>query len=322
MHIIQEEIGLPRITTLSESHNMATFVMEPLPQGYGMTIGNGLRRVLLSSLPGAAIVAVRIEGATHEFATIEGMKDSVLDFILNLKGVYFKKEGKGRETLILEKKGEGVVKASDIKTTSETIVLNPDYVITELSGKNAHLKVEIIVEKNVGYSSSRKRLDDEDLAEYIQVDALFSPVEKVRYNVEATRVGENTDLDKVTIEIETNGSILPADALKFSANVLKSYFSLFDKEEMNVESDFMTDPSKVNKEEEQEEQRESYTPIEILNFSPRTLNSLINGDIGSIEQLVRCTPGKLQSLRGFGKKAMDEVDEALAKRGLALSSDD
>ena len=322
MHIIQEEIGLPKITTTSHSDTSATFVVEPLPQGYGMTIGNGLRRVLLSSLPGAAIVAVRIEGVTHEYTTVEGMKDSVLDFILNLKGVSFSKEGKGRETLTLEKKGAGEVKASDITATGDTQVLNPDFVITELAGKDAHLKVELIVEKNVGYSPSRRRLDDEDLAEFIQVDALFSPVETVRYNVEATRVGENTDLDKVTVEVETNGSIEPQDALRFSANVLKSYFSLFDQEEENVESEFMTDPTKVQQEESQEEERESYTPIEILNFSPRTLNSLINGDIGSIEQLVKCTPAKLQSLRGFGKKAMDEVDEALAKRGLALTGDE
>lgn len=322
MHIIQEEIGLPKILTLSEDGNTAVFAMEPLPEGYGMTIGNSLRRVLLSSLPGAAVVAVHIEGITHEYTSIPGMKDSVLDFILNLKGVFFKKNSKGRETLILEKKGMGAVKASDITTSSETGVLNPDYVITELTDKNAHLKIEIVVEKNVGYSPARKRLDQEDLSEYIQVDALFTPVQKVRYNVEATRVGENTNLDKLTIEIQTNGAILPGDALKFSANVLTSYFSLFDQDDERVESEFMTDTSKISAPEENEEERESYTPIEILNFSPRTLNALINGEVGSIEQLVKCTPAKLQSLRGFGKKAMDEVEEALNKRGFALTSDD
>lgn len=322
MHIIQEEIGLPRISTVQENESHAVFTVEPLPSGYGMTLGNSLRRVLLSSLPGAGVVAIRIEGATHEYTAIPGMKDSVLDFILNLKGVYFKKLSKGRETIILEKKGPGVVKASDIKGTSETEVLNPDYVITELSGKDAYLKVYIIVEKNVGYSPSRDRLEDEDLAEFIQVDTLFSPVVKVRYNVEATRVGENTDLDKLSIEIETSGAISPSDALKFSANVLTSYYSLFDASQERIESEFMTDPLQAGKQEEEEEEREAYTPIEILNFSPRTLNALINGDIGSIEQLVRCSPSKLQSLRGFGKKAMDEVEEALGKRGLSLLGED
>ncbi|MBT4936936.1 DNA-directed RNA polymerase subunit alpha [Candidatus Peregrinibacteria bacterium] len=321
MHIIHEEIGLPKISTISQEGYLGIFSIEPLPAGYGMTLGNTLRRVLLSSLPGTAIIAVRIEGATHEYTTVKGMKDSVLDFILNLKGVDFQKQSKGQETLILEAKGDGPVKASQIKGTTETEILNPDYVITHLSGKDAHLKVEIIVEKSVGYLPAKKQMQSDDLSEFILTDALFSPVKHVRYDVEATRVGENTDLDKLVIEIETNEVISPEDALKFSANVLTSYFSLFDKDEAKVEEEFMSDFSKVSKNDEDEEEREAYTPIEILNFSPRTLNALINGDVGSIEQLTKCTPAKLQSLRGFGKKAMDEVDDALEKRNLQLNGE-
>jgi DNA-directed RNA polymerase subunit alpha len=317
MHIIHEEIGLPKILVASEEGNLTSFSIEPLPAGYGMTLGNGLRRVLLSSLPGTAVIAVRVEGASHEYSTVKGMKDSVLDFILNLKGVYFEKQNKDRETLILEVKGEGPVTASQIQASGDVSIINPDYVITNLSGKDAHLKVEIVIEKNVGYLSAKKQMQSDDLAEFILTDAFFSPVKHVRYNVEATRFGENTDLDKLLIDIETNGVMTPENALKFSANVLTSYYSLFDQEETKVEEEFMSDASQSDQGEEVEE-REAYTPIEILNFSPRTLNALINGDVGSIEQLIKCPQTKLQSLRGFGKKAMDEVEEALEKRDLKL----
>jgi DNA-directed RNA polymerase subunit alpha len=321
MHIIQEEIGLPKIKKVSETDFSTVFEMEPLPSGFGMTLGNSLRRVLLSSLPGASLVAVKVYGANHEYTTLPGLKDSILDLILNLKGVNFKKHSKGRETLVLEKKGEGVVKASDIKTNTEVEILNPDYEISYLTGKNSELKIDLIIEKNVGYSSAKSRLNSEDLSEFIQTDASFSPVKKVRYQVLPARVGENTNLDKLVLEVETNGSISPEDSVKFSANLINSYFTMFTKDEEEIEQEFLSDFSK-NKEEEAEEERESYTPIEILNFSPRTLNALINGEIGSIEQLVKCNPSKLQSLRGFGKKAMDEVSDALGKRGLSLTKDD
>jgi len=322
MHIIQEDIGAPKVQLISSDNNSGVFCIEPLPHGYGMTLGNGLRRVMLSSLPGVAIVAVRFAGGLHEYSAIKGVKDSVLDIILNLKNVNFKKHSKGREIVFLEKQGSGEVKAADIQTSSDVEILNPDYCITHIADKNSSLKIEIVLEKNVGYSPAKERINDEDLVEFIHVDALFSPVSKVRYDVQSTRVGENTDLDKLIISVETNGAMTPDDSIKFSANLLKEYFSLFDVKEEKVEADFMSDFSKVDQADEEEEERESYTPIEILGFSPRTLNSLINGDIGSTEQLVKCTPSKLQSLRGFGKKAMDEVIDALSERGLSLSVDE
>lgn len=322
MHIIQEEIGLPKITIDSKESNLATLSMEPLPNGYGMTLGNSLRRVLLSSLPGTAVIAVRVEGASHEYTAFPGMKETVLDFILSLKNVAFNKHSKGREVLKLEKKGEGPVKASDISSSADTEILNPDYVITNLTGKDTKLSVDIIVEKSVGYVPAKERMNEEDLLEYIHTDAIFSPVSQVRYNIESARVGENTDLDKLILEVETNGSMAAEDAIKFSSDLLSSYFSIFNQDQEAIEPDFKSDATKAISMDDDEEERESYTPIEILNFSPRTLNALINGEIGSIEQLVKCSPNKLQSLRGFGKKAMDEVDEALEKRGLALLSDD
>ncbi len=324
MHIIQEEIGLPKIKTQSIDSNHIVFAISPLPSGYGMTLGNAFRRVLLSSLPGAAITSVKIDGITHEYATISGIQDSALEIILNLKELQLKKHSKEPEVIKISAKGEGDVLAKDIEHSSDIEVLNPDLKITSLNKKSAKLNMEMTVEKGVGYVPASLRKSNKELGA-ILTDAIFSPVKKVRYDVSNTRVGEMTDLDKLTIEIETNGSISPSDALKFTAGVLKSYFDLFLTEKEQVEPDFQSDRQTVKAREIQEEQEESkkemYTPIEILNFSPRTLNSLINGGIGSIEQLTACTPSKLGNFRGFGKKAMDEVVAALTPRGLELSED-
>lgn len=325
MHIIQEEIGLPKISTESVGENHVIFTISPLPSGYGMTLGNAFRRVLLSSLPGAAITSVKIEGVTHEYATIPGVKDSVLDIILNLKNLQIKKTSKEPETITLKVNKEGDVLAKDIEHSSDIEILNPDLKITSITKKGVTLEMKMEVEKGVGYVPVTLRKKSNKELGVILVDAIYSPVKKVRYDVSNTRVGEMTDLDKVTVEIQTNGSIKADDALKFSASVLKSYFDLFLIEGEEIESDFQSDHQQVKMKEIQEEQeeakKETYTPIEILNFSPRTLNSLINGGIGSIEQLVKCTPGKLGNFRGFGKKAMTEVTEALETRDLKLMDD-
>lgn len=322
MHIIQEEIGLPKIKTESVSPNHIIFRISPLPSGYGMTLGNAFRRVLLSSLPGAAITSVKIEGVTHEYATIPGVQDSVLDIILNLKELQIKKANKDPEVIKLSVSKEGEVLAKAISHSSDIEILNPDLYITSINKKNVKLNMELTVEKGVGYVPVTLRKKSGKELGSILVDAIYSPVKKVRYDVSNTRVGEMTDLDKLTIEIETDGSIAPEDALKFTASVLKSYFDLFLIEGEEVEKDFRSDRQQVKakelQEEEEESKKETYTPIEILNFSPRTLNSLINGGIGSIEQLVKCTPSKLGNFRGFGKKAMTEVSAALEGRGLKL----
>jgi len=325
MHIIQEEIGLPKIKTESFGPNHVVFTISPLPSGYGMTLGNAFRRVLLSSLPGAAITSIKIEGITHEYATIPGVQDSVLDIILNLKELQLKKHSKDPEVIKLTANKEGDVVAKNIEHSSDIEILNPDLRITSLTKKTAKLKIEMNVEKGVGYVPVVLRKKSGKELSTILVDAIYSPIKKVRYDVSNARVGERTDLDKLTLEIETNGSITPEDALKFTASVLKSYFDLFLVEEEEIESDFRSDRQQVKakelQEEEEESKKETYTPIEILNFSPRTLNSLINGGIGSIEQLVKCTPSKLSNFRGFGKKAMTEVSEALTTRSLKLMDD-
>lgn len=324
MHQIQEEIGIPKIKTetISELHKI--FTMSPLPTGYGVTLGNALRRVLLSSLPGACVTGVKIEGCSHEYTTVKGVKESVLDITLNLKLLDIKKTTKEPSKITLDVNKTGEIHAKDIKCPSDVEILNPDLYICTVE-KGSGLKMEMIIEKGVGYVTTASREKDQTDPNIILVDAFFSPIKKVRYDVEATRVGQNTNLDKLTLEILTNGTITPEDALKFASNVLKSYFGLFNAEEVMVEKDYMSDlKTIIEKEKEQQANKpaqESYTPIEILGFSPRTLNALINGGIGSIEQLSKCTESKLANLRGFGKKALNEVKAALEKKGLTLAEE-
>lgn len=324
MHQIQEEIGIPKIKVQRVHGNHAVFTVSPLPTGYGMTIGNAFRRVLLSSVPGATVTGIRIEGVTYEYATLKGVKESVLDIILNLKQLQLKKASKEVAFATLKVNKEGVVRAKDIEAPGDVEILNPDLYITTLD-KGGKLSMEIRIEKGVGYVTVAQMQKTDETANIIMVDAFFSPVKKVRYDVEATRVGSLTNLDKLTLEIQTNGAITPEDALKFASNLLKSYFGLFNVADVSVEPDFITDMSKIAAKTEQQEAKkptqESYTPIEILGLSPRSLNALINGEIGSIEMLTKCTESKLTNLRGFGKKALTEVKTALAARGLKLADE-
>jgi len=324
MHIIQEEIGVPKIKTETVGDNHVIFVMEPLPPGYGVTLGNALRRILLSSLPGACVTGVKIDGVNHQYTTIKGVKESILDINLNLKLLDLKKINSGASTINLETSKAGKIYAKDITCPSEVEIVNPGLYICTLE-KGTKLKVEMRVEKGVGYVPATIRQKEEKDASIILLDALYSPVKKVRYDVDSTRVGQMTNLDRLTLEIETNGAITPEEAVKFSSNVLNSYFNLFNVENIMVEEEYMSDIKSILEKEQEEEAakpvQESYTPIEILGFSPRTLNALINGGIGSIEQLSKCTESKLTNLRGFGKKALTEVKNALEKKGLTLSEE-
>ncbi len=324
MHQIQEEIGIPKIKIEKISENQVIFRLSPLPTGYGVTLGNALRRVLLSSLPGACITGIKIDGVSHEYTTIKGVKESVLDLTLNLKLLDIKKTTKEPSTITLDASKGGEITAKDIKCPSDIEILNPDLHIATVE-KGAKLKIEMRVEKGVGYVTTAAREKDEKDPQMILLDSFFSPVKKVRYDIEATRVGQMTNLDKLNLEILTNGTISPEDALKFASNVLVSYFKLFNTEEIMVEKEFMSDLTTIMTKQKEEEKnkpaQESYTPIEILGFSPRTLNALINGGIGSIEQLSKCTESKLSNLRGFGKKALTEVKAALEKKGLSLAEE-
>jgi len=324
MHIIQEEIGIPKIKTEALSDNHAIFTIEPLPTGYGVTLGNSLRRVLLSSLPGACITGLKIEGVSHEYSTIKGVKESILDIMLNLKLLSIKKEDTGVSIITLETTKSGKILAKEIKCPSEVEIINTDHYICTTE-KGTKLKIEMRVEKGVGYIPASIRQKEEKDPQIILLDSLYSPVKKVRYEVEATRVGQMTNLDKLTLEIETNGAITAEDGIKFASNLLQSYFGLLNTENLMIEEEYMSDIKSIlekeKKEEDNKPSQESYTPIEILGFSPRTLNALINGGIGSIEQLSKCTESKLANLRGFGKKALTEVANALDKKGLTLAEE-
>lgn len=324
MHQIQEEIGIPKIKTKSVGDNHTIFILSPLPTGYGVTLGNALRRVLLSSVPGACISGIKVDGVNHEYTTIKGLKESVLDLTLNLKLIHIKKITREPSLITLEPNKAGEIFAKDIKCPSDVEILNPDQYIATIE-KGAKLKIEMRVEKGVGYEPANLRQKDEEDPNMILIDAFFSPIRKVRYDVEATRVAQMTNLDKLTLEIMTNGAISPDDGLKFASNILQSYFNLFNVDNIMIEEQYMSDIKSILEKEKEKEAtkpaQESYTPIEILGFSPRTLNALINGGIGSIEQLSKCTESKLTNLRGFGRKALNEVKSALEKKGLTLSEE-
>lgn len=328
MHIIQEEIGLPvfssqKGTRGDDSHKI--FSIAPLPPGYAMTLGNALRRTLLSSLPGAAITSIRIDGVQHEYATIKGVTESVVDIMLNLKQVKLRKHSKDVETITLEAKGPKTITAKDLKVSSDIEVLSPDAHIMTIE-KGGSVSIEMTVEKGVGYEAAVERNKKHHEPNLIYIDAVFSPVEKVKFEVEPTRVGQRTNLEKLVMEIQTNGSLTAEEAMQFASQLMQSYFKYFGSDQKTVEPEFMADFSRVAATQVDEATgvapvKESYTPIEILNLSPRTLNALINAGVGSIEQLTKCTESILSNFRGFGAKALDEVKATLASRGLSLASE-
>lgn len=326
MHIIHNTIGVPKVSQKDIDTNKATFKVEPLPRWYGITIGNSLRRVLLSTIPGSKVTGVKVKGVSHEYATIPWVKDSVIDIMLNLKDLILDKKENGIEWIQLSKKKAGVVSATDIKTPAGISILNKDLYITEIDKDGLELDIEIRVEKGVGYLGIEELKKREEDVNVLLIDANFSPVENVKYEIHNTRFGDITNLDELEMIIETNGVISPADALKFAGDMLTSYFSLFNEEWLQVEWNYIGDIKNLimrEKEEVKEElEKETYTPIEIMGLSPRTLNALINGNILSIEQLTKCTETKLSSIKGFGKKAMTEIRQALGERGLKLLWDD
>ncbi len=330
MHIIQEEIGLPifssqKGSTGDDSHMI--FIISPLPPGYGMTLGNALRRALLGSLPGAAASSIRIQGVQHEYTAIKGVKESVVDIMLNLKLVKFRKHAKDSETITLDVKGPKEVTAADLKTSSDIEILNPDLVLFTVE-KGGAVNMQITIDKGVGYipaSENNKKRHEPGL---MYIDAVYSPVERVRFDVEPTRVGQRTNLEKLVLEVKTTGSLTADEAVRFASQLLQSYFGYFGSDQKPVEPEFMADFSRAAVQPMEEVSgggatpvKESYTPIEILNLSPRTLNALINAGVGSIEQLTKCTESILSNFRGFGAKALDEVKATLATRGLTLSDE-
>lgn len=326
MHIIHNTIGVPKIIQKDLAGNVSSFVVGPLPKGYGITLGNSLRRILLSSIPGTRVTWIKVKWISHEYSTLPWIKDTIIDIILNLKELVLEKNEIWVEWMKLTKNKAWKVTAEDIKSTAWIKILNKDLYITEIDKDWLELDIDIRVEKWTWYLTQEELKDREEDVEVILIDTNFSPVVNVRYDIENTRYWDITNLDSLNIEITTNWAISPVDAIRFSWDMLTSYFSLFNEESLQVEWQFISNVKDlVNKEKEeiQEElEKETYTPIEIMWLSPRTLNALINWDILSIEKLAKCTEAKLSSIKWFGKKAMTEIREALAERGLKLLGDD
>lgn len=297
----------PALASVNEhSATNASFVIEPLHAGYGNTLGNSLRRVLLSSIRGGAIVAFRVEGASHEFTTLPGIQEDVVDIMLNLKNVRVKTAVDEPVELRVEKKGAGVVKAADIKTTADVEIVNPEQVIATIDDPKASFAADLVVESGRGYQTIEDSSDKRLHSDMIALDAIFSPVLRVRYKVDATRVGQETNLDKLTLNVETDGSISPVDAFEEAAAILVNQYTAL-AGSTTVESapalgnEFNDEPSELN------------TSIEDLNLSARTANALINNEIRTVRDLVTLSEQELRELKGFGSKALDEVKDKLAE---------
>lgn len=288
----------------------ATFTIEPLHTGYGMTLGNSLRRVLLSSIAGAAAVAFKLEGVTHEFTTAQGVKEDVVDIMLNLKQVRFRSHAEGPVTVRVEKKGAGEVTAADIKTTADIEVVTPEVVIATIDDPKASFVMDITIDVGRGYRTIEESGEKRVHADMIPLDAVFSPVQRVRYKVENTRVGQTTDLDKLILTVDTDGSISPKDAFEEAAAILiNQYTALAGSTRVEAAPSAGAKP-------QGDDMSELMTPIEDLNLSARTTNALINNEIRTIKDLVTLSDVELRELKGFGSKALDEVKEKLAEMEL------
>ena len=325
MHILHETIGVPRLKITSTGTNTAKLVINPLPSGYGTTLGNALRRVLLSSLPGTAVVGMKVVGITHEYTTIPGIKESVLDISINLRKLRLKKHDKGVEEVQIPLMKKGEITAKDLAVSSGIEILDPSQIIATCDGADAKKKLSVRIEKNIGFRivSNEDSVKEED-PEYILVDANFSPITRVSYEVVPARVGEQIDLDQLELNVETDGALDPTEALKLASGILASYFGLFNEDNAYTDEDFTASFSDLKKKEEEEElaaiaaSDEPFTPIDILGLSQRTLNALVNGKITSVEQLLACSMSQLSQLRGFGQKARTELTQVLAERGYSL----
>lgn len=297
----------PALASVSDNGTTSsTFVIEPLHAGYGNTLGNSLRRVLLSSIRGGAIVAFRIEGATHEFTTVAGVKEDVVDIMLNLKGVNVKVHSDEPIELRLEKKGAGEVTAADIKTTADVEVMNPEQVICTIDDPKKSIVIDLVIEAGRGYQTIENSSKNRMHSDMIALDAMFSPVTRVRFKVDPTRVGQETNLDKLELTVETDGSLGPREAFEEASAILVNQYSAL-AGSTTVES------APALGTDNDDEASELNTPIEELNLSARTANALINNDIRTVHDLVTLSEQDLRELKGFGSKALDEVKDKLAE---------
>jgi DNA-directed RNA polymerase subunit alpha len=286
--------------------NYAKFVIEPLERGFGITLGNALRRILLSSIPGAAVTYMKIDGVLHEFSTIPGIVEDTIALMLNLKGLPVKLNTDEPKVLTLNVNGEKEVTAADFAPDADVEILDPNYHLATLSSKTAKLTMEVGIEKGRGYVTADRQRNVEHMIGLIPLDSIFSPIRKVNFTVDDTRVGQNVDFDRLTIEIETNGSVTPDEALSTAAMIMQDQLDLF----VNFTNEEKPLP--------QAPASEWDIPVETLNLSVRSFNCLKRAGISKVSELLDMTEDEIIKMRNFGKKSLDEIKQVLEERGLSL----
>ena len=308
------------IAEISEDKRYGRFVVEPLERGYGTTLGNSLRRIMLSSLPGTAVSHIKIDGVVHEFSSIPGVKEDVTEIIMNIKSLAIKNNSDSDEvkTAYIEASGEGVVTAADIQVESDIEILNPDQVIATLSGgPDCKLYIEMTIVNGRGYVSSDKNKRDDLPINVIAIDSIFTPVERVNIQIENTRVGQITDYDKLTLEIFTNGTIEPSDAVSLAAKVLSVHLNSFINLSENAKKAVIIAPS-----EEDDKEKVLEMNIDELELSVRSYNCLKRAGINTVEELCSRTSEDMMKVRNLGRKSLEEVLAKLKELGLQLNSSD
>ena len=312
------EFEKPRIETVekSDDNKYGRFVVEPLERGYGTTLGNSLRRIMLSSLPGTAVSSVKIKGVLHEFTSIEGVKEDVTEIIMNIKELKIKNNSESNEkkTAYIDAAGMTVVRAGDINVDSDIEILNPDLVIANLSSEDATLEMELTISNGRGYVSAEKNKESLPSIDYIAVDSIYTPVERVNLTVEDTRVGQITDYDKLTLDVYTNGTLAPVDAVSIAAKVLSEHLNLFiDLSDKAERISVIAEPVEDTTEK----------PVDIsideLELSVRSYNCLKRAGINTVAELIAKTPEDMMKVRNLGRKSLDEVLAKLKELGLSLS---
>ena len=305
------------VVEISDDKKYGKFVVEPLERGYGITLGNSLRRIMLSSLPGAAVSQVKIEGVLHEFSSIDGVKEDITEIIMNIKSLAIRNNSETDEakTAYIEYEGEGVVKASDIRCDSDIEILNPDLTIATLSGKKTKLYMELTITKGRGYVSQDKNKGKDLPIGVIAIDSIYTPVERVNINVENTRVGQVTDFDKLTLDVYTNGTLAPDEAVSLAAKVLSEHLSLF----INL-SDKAQKVTIMNEKEEDESKKALVMSIDELELSVRSYNCLKRAGINTVEELTNKTSDEMMKVRNLGRKSLEEVLAKLEELGLKLNA--
>ncbi|UFJ40686.1 DNA-directed RNA polymerase subunit alpha [Brevibacillus humidisoli] len=312
------EIEKPRIEVVevSDDNGYGKFVVEPLERGYGTTLGNSLRRILLSSLPGAAVTSVQIDGVLHEFSTVEGVVEDVTELILNIKGLALKIHSDEEKVLEIDAEGEGVVKAGDIRADSDVEILNPDlHIATLASGGRLHIRMT--AGRGRGYVQADGNKTEEQPIGVIPIDSIYTPIKRVNYQVENTRVGQMTNYDKLTLEIWTNGSISPEEAVSLGAKIMTEHLNLF----VGLTDEAKDAEIMVEKEEDKKEKVLEMT-IEELDLSVRSYNCLKRAGINTVQELTQKSEEDMMKVRNLGRKSLEEVQEKLAELGLSLRNDD